>query len=248
MIQRFPDTDRESLGQFDLFIPGSTDPGPTRTGLLRYREEEIKLEVSPSFTPAIQWEQHGDNTWTGKSTDSEPHDVVVLGSLSVNPGEVSLWGVNTVRRHSLGIEDPFHESPSSQEMRADWCLVGAHLADPQTPFQEIRLDITNFHTWAGLHSIFHRVPGDKSEFEWAWELKLPEIPQIPLNSFGAQIKLVPVARQASISSSEINVSTKTQAVINLDSGVQLGRVSYMRNQTRIAASTTPARYVTASLS
>ena len=29
---------------------------------------------------------------------------------------------------------------------------------------------------------------------------------------------------------------------------QLGRVSYMRNQTRIAASTTPARYVTASLS
>ena len=28
----------------------------------------------------------------------------------------------------------------------------------------------------------------------------------------------------------------------------LGRVSYMRNQTRIAASTTPARYVTASLS
>ena len=30
--------------------------------------------------------------------------------------------------------------------------------------------------------------------------------------------------------------------------VSLGRVSYMRNQTRIAASTTPARYVTASLS
>lgn len=29
---------------------------------------------------------------------------------------------------------------------------------------------------------------------------------------------------------------------------ELGRVSYMRNQTRIAASTTPARYVTASLS
>src|SRR5690625_6082653 len=28
---------------------------------------------------------------------------------------------------------------------------------------------------------------------------------------------------------------------------KLGRVSYMRNQTRIAASTTPARYVTASL-
>ena len=31
-------------------------------------------------------------------------------------------------------------------------------------------------------------------------------------------------------------------------GRELGRVSYMRNQTRIAASTTPARYVTASLS
>ena len=36
--------------------------------------------------------------------------------------------------------------------------------------------------------------------------------------------------------------------IRLSLDPPLGRVSYMRNQTRIAASTTPARYVTASLS
>ena len=39
-----------------------------------------------------------------------------------------------------------------------------------------------------------------------------------------------------------------QANRELADRVGLGRVSYMRNQTRIAASTTPARYVTASLS
>lgn len=44
-------------------------------------------------------------------------------------------------------------------------------------------------------------------------------------------------------------TTAKNAVSDFVSEVSnLGRVSYMRNQTRIAASTTPARYVTASLS
>src|SRR5699024_9119486 len=39
-----------------------------------------------------------------------------------------------------------------------------------------------------------------------------------------------------------------QSPLRTPKEILLGRVSYMRNQTRIAASTTPARYVTASLS
>ena len=44
------------------------------------------------------------------------------------------------------------------------------------------------------------------------------------------------------------LSQLEQLAVVIDGRAKLGRVSYMRNQTRIAASTTPARYVTASLS
>src|SRR5699024_8364572 len=44
------------------------------------------------------------------------------------------------------------------------------------------------------------------------------------------------------------VSTRAPLYAATAAADGLGRVSYMRNQTRIAASTTPARYVTASLS
>lgn len=46
----------------------------------------------------------------------------------------------------------------------------------------------------------------------------------------------------------VPVTVSQMALADFHKELELGRVSYMRNQTRIAASTTPARYVTASLS
>lgn len=60
MADRFPGQISETIGQFRVVLrDGSAEDldAQQRTGVLRFRDKAIELEVSPAFTPVVSWTQ-----------------------------------------------------------------------------------------------------------------------------------------------------------------------------------------------
>ncbi|MBB1023079.1 HEPN domain-containing protein, partial [Dietzia sp. DQ12-76] len=144
----------------------------------------------------------------------------VLGSLAVNPSAVTLWGVRTTRRRSLGFAMPDEEAPGNHEMRTDWCLVGDHIPDETQPFSEIRVEVTNLHDWAGIPTTRHTIPA-KGRGPRGFSVELPDAPQSALISPSGQVRLVPTATISPPAFDGFKVSTNTAAVFNIDGGLVL---------------------------
>ncbi|MBT0568612.1 HEPN domain-containing protein [Williamsia sp. CHRR-6] len=219
-FERFPDPTPESIGQFQM-VDAAGDPlSPVRTGILRFTDDRAVLEVSPGFTPTIKWvEQPDGNGLVGSHVD-EPAESVVLGSLAVNPNQVTLWGVNTTRRRSVGFSLPGQDAPGNQVMRTDWCLVGDHVADPGTTFGEVRVNVTNLHEWAGISTTSQTMPLD-GKGPRSWTLDLPDSPTAALVDQPGQLRLVPQATMSPPEFGGFRVSTNTTAVITVDTAPTL---------------------------
>ncbi|MBS1694251.1 MAG: hypothetical protein JST91_18715 [Actinobacteria bacterium] len=88
MAEDFPLERNTTLGQF--WLPGAEEK--VVTGLLRIVESDIHVEVSPGLVPMHTFEQMGPGQWSIRATD-DPPDMVVLGSIPVSPGRVTIWDV-----------------------------------------------------------------------------------------------------------------------------------------------------------
>ncbi|MBJ7291120.1 HEPN domain-containing protein [Williamsia sp.] len=219
-FERFPDPTTESIGQFQRVDAAGDALSPVRTGILRFTDDRVALEVSPGFTPLIEWvEQPDGNGMVGNPAD-EPAESVVLGSLAVNPNEVTLWGVSTTHRRSVGFSIPGQDAPGNQVMRSDWCLVGDHVADPSTGFSELRVDVTNLHEWAGISTTSHTIPRD-GKGPRSWTVDLPDSPTVALVDQPGELRLVPQATMSPPEFGGFRVSTNTTAVITVDTAVTL---------------------------
>ncbi|MDZ4232573.1 MAG: hypothetical protein U1C73_02160 [Dietzia sp.] len=163
MADRFPEQTPETIGQFQVAPKASaakTTATPPRTGVLRFRDNRVELEVSPSFNPIVEWTQRAPGSFAGSPPQQRvTDDAVVLGATAISPGEVSLWGLRSLRRHLLGFPSPGEDEPRSREvLRADWCFVGALFRDEETEFDVVTLDVTGLHAFADLPSVHTELP------------------------------------------------------------------------------------------
>ena len=159
----FPIKQSNTLGQF--WLPGAEDK--TVTGVLEVSGPEIRLEVSPGLTPMHTFEALGAGRWAVKTTE-DPVDMVVLGSIPLRPGRVTIWDAYTTHRQAIGMPMPLGgEQPSAHELTATWCLVGDHLPDPYTRIYGVRPYVTNLAEWAwipALATTFY--PDNRLRLDW----------------------------------------------------------------------------------
>jgi len=154
MADRFPNQTPETIGQFGVVSSPRGDVAQQRTGVLRFRDNVVELEVSPGFSSVVSWTKTGPGTHDGRPSDDRvPDDSVVLGVIAGQPGEVTLWGVHTVALRSFGFPRPDKEELSREVLAADWCLVGEHFPSDATEFSIVTLDMTGMHQFADLPSI-----------------------------------------------------------------------------------------------
>lgn len=145
MSNDFPSKEGRTLGRF--WLPGAESRKVT--GTVEVDGSTVRLEVTPGLTPFHTFEPLSSGGWAIRSTE-DPADMVVLGEIPVRPRLVTLWDAYTSHRHAVGLPSPFDTDsmPAVQEMKATWCLVGAHLADPECRFFGVRPDVTNLAEWA----------------------------------------------------------------------------------------------------
>lgn len=219
-FEKFPDTTAESIGQFQVVSSDGDGQSPQRTGVLRFGKNRTTLEISPGFTPTVKWTEQPSGGWVGSPNDSEPARFSVLGSLAVNPSAVTLWGVRTTRRSSIGFAMPDQEAPGNHEMRSDWCLVGDHVPDESQRFGELRVEVTNLHDWAGISTTTHTIPRD-GHGPRGFSVELPDAPQADLITPSGQVRLVPSATISPPSFGGFEVTTNTVAVFDVAGGLTL---------------------------
>lgn len=222
MAEKFPRDINESIGQFQLVESDESPVSDLRTGTLRLEGKTADLEVSPEMTPSIHWEQREDGSWVGHSSESEQADFTVIGTLSHSPSEVSLWRTNTTSRRRLGLAIPGQDSPGNQKMRADWCITGAHLADPTVPFSTVYFDIANLHEWSGYSYTSERISvKNKNALPHTWTLDFPETEALPLKNGEGTLEFSARANAAPRSARGFRVSTNTFVKIDLNYGLSL---------------------------
>lgn len=219
-FEKFPDPTAESIGQFQVVDSDGEGQSPQRTGVLRFSENRVSLEISPGFTPTVKWTERPSGGWVGSHNDSEPARFVVLGSLAVTPSAVTLWGARTTRRRSIGFAKPDEEAPGNHEMRTDWCLVGDHVPDETQLFGEIRVEVTNLHDWAGIPTTTHTIPKSGSGPR-GFSVDLPDAPQADLINPSGQVRLIPSATISPPAFDGFKVSTNTVAAFNINGGLAL---------------------------
>lgn len=224
--ERFPLSVSETLGQFVIAPLGGEHKSRERTGMVRVGDKRVELEVSPELTPSIEWESRPDGSWVGISPAAEPADFVVHGTLATAPGAITLWGVRTVHRQSLGWAAPGMDTPGRQMMDADWCLVGDHLPDPSATFGEVRIDVSNLHDWGGISGVRHTFPLD-GKGERAWILDSPDSVVAPLNQVDGEIALSPSATMSPPSKDGFRVTTNTLAIATRSSGWTLQEALFL---------------------
>lgn len=216
MAESFPRDISEAIGQFQIVESDETPVSQVRTGTLRFEGNVADLEVSPEITPSVEWEVQEDGSWVGHSRESEQADFTVLGTLARSPSAVSLWRTNTFRRRSLGFSIPGQDNPGSQEMRADWCITGAHLADPTAPFSAVHFDIANLHEWSG-----HSYAKSESGLPKTWIVDFPETEAHSLQDTAGTLELSPRGKVQTHASRGLHISTNTLVKITLEDGVSL---------------------------
>ncbi|WP_245906418.1 ApeA N-terminal domain 1-containing protein [Mycolicibacterium palauense] len=213
MTGKFPVEPNTTLGQF--WLPGAEDRAVT--GLLQVDDADVRVEVSPGLTPMFAFEITGPGRGTQKLAE-DPLDMVVLGSIPVQPNRVSIWDAFTTNQRTL-LNSPFTaDQPSVQELRATWCLLGEHLPDPETRFCAIRLDVTNLSEWAWIPALATTIyPDNRLKLDWHLDLAGKSLDAELLDGTG-YITLGPGATHRPPGIRGFNVNTYSQFEIELFDG------------------------------
>lgn len=229
MAGRFPDQVTETIGQFQVVPLSSTDGAadpvdmPRRTGVLRYQDRAVELEVSPGFNPLVAWTQRGPGSWAGRPPEKRVTDgAVVLGAVASRPGEVSLWGVRSVGRQLLGVTSPQQEEQRSREVLAvGWCLVGALLSSDETEFNAVELDVAGLHSFADMPSVHMEMP-EQGTVPLSFVYDPPDVATgTTLTPISGKVQLAPLATMPTLGGPDITVTTDTRLAVSFEGAVPL---------------------------
>jgi hypothetical protein len=210
----FPASKPRSLGQF--WLPGSPD---TRiSGVLEVDGTSVRLEVSPELTP---WYVRTPQAGGGHAISRAPEtgELVILGSLTARPTEVSVWRAVTVSRNAVGLPVAGMGRPSTQGLDALWCIVGGQFADPGSKWFGVRPDVTNLSEWAWLPSVKQSIfLGPGLDRRLRWDLELPDGLDEELPDGEGYIMLDPAATISPMTIRGIDVTTRSELEIELFHG------------------------------
>ncbi|SIG32066.1 HEPN domain-containing protein [Mycobacteroides abscessus] len=229
MAERFPEQTAETIGQFQVVSKASaaeTTATPPRTGVLRFRDNRVELEVSPSFNPIVEWTRRGPGSFAGSPPQHRvTDDAVVLGATAIKPGEVSLWGLRSVRRHLLGFPSPEEDEPRSREvLRAEWCFVGALFPDDETEFDAVTLDVTGLHAFANLPSVHTELP-DTGMTPMKWVYDPPDAAEgVVSTPATGKVRFEPLASIPTLGGPDIVLTTGTRLKMAFDHPLPLSTV------------------------
>lgn len=232
MANRFPDQIAETIGQFQL-VAGSSNDGraeqadlPRRTGVLRFQDNSVELEVSPGFNPVVPWPQRGAGSWAGGPlTERITDGAVVLGAVARQPGDVSLWGVRRVSGGLLGFPSPQQPEVRSREVfAADWCLVGALLASDEVEFNTVELDLTGLHSFADMPSVKVKMPEwGRSPMSFVYDPP-GAATGVTSTPIPGEVRLDPRATLPAFGGPDITVTTDTRLRMSFEGSVPLSVV------------------------
>jgi len=229
MADRFPDQVAETIGQFQVVSRSPTDGRteqvdmPRRTGVLRFHDNSVELEVSPGFNPVVSWARRGPGSWAGEPPEERITDgAVVLGAVARQPGEVSLWGVRSISRQLLGFPSPLQEEQRSREvLAADWCLVGALLSSDETEFNTVELDVTGLHSFAGMPSI-HVEMSERGRVPMSFVYDPPDAATGTTSTpIPGEVRFAPRATLPTLGGPDISVTTDTRLMMYFDGALPL---------------------------
>ena len=185
-----------------------------RTGSLEVTENGVALEVSPSMTPQFTYTARPNGVGVGMAED--PDEMAVLGSLATSPGAVTLWGVHTTGRHSLGCPVPGISRPESHSLGADWCIAGGHFPDPAVHFHGLRVDVTNLTEWAWQPSLTElRVVGER---RMTWQFDPPASLDDQLSNGEGYLALKPALNWSGPTIRGIDVNSYSELEVELFDG------------------------------
>ncbi|MDO2981397.1 MULTISPECIES: HEPN domain-containing protein [Mycobacteriaceae] len=226
MADRFPDQTAETIGQFQVVSKASdaeTTQTPLRTGVLRFRDNRIELEVSPSFNPMVEWTRRGPGSFAGGPPQERvTDDGVVVGATAIRPGEVSLWGLRVLRRGMLGFPSPEGDELRSREvLAADWCFVGALFPDHDTEFDGVTLDVTGLHAFADLSAVSTVLP-DTGMTPMQWVYDPPDaVEGVVSTPTAGKVRFEPLASMPSLGGPDIVLTTGTRLKLAFDHAIPL---------------------------
>lgn len=228
MADQFPGQMSETIGQFRVVPTGGSAGDPEvqkRTGVLRFRDNAIEVEVSPAFTPTVTWTEPHPGTYAGSPPQRRiTDDAVILGLVASNPGEVSLWGLETAAQRSFGFPTPRKAELSREVVAADWCLVGGHFPSDQTEFGTVTLDMTGLHGFSALPSIRVEMP-DKGMVPLRW---VYDPPDAAVGSTSAplpgKVRLDPLATMPTLGGPDVSVTSNTRLKLEFEGTLPLSDV------------------------
>lgn len=229
MADPFPEQTPETIGQFQVVSKAeaaAASAPPRRTGVLRFRDNRVELEVSPSFNPIVEWTQRGPGSFAGRLPRQRvTDDAVVVGATAIQPGEVSLWGLRFLRKNMLGLPSlEADESPSSEVLRADWCFVGAQFPDDETEFDTVTLDVTGLHAFANLSSVHIELP-DTGMTPMKWVYDPPDASEgvVSIPATGTA-RFEPLASTPTLGGPDIALTTGTRLKLVFDQSLPLSTI------------------------
>ena len=225
MADRFPEQTAETIGQFQVVPKAATETAatPPRTGVLRFRDNRVELEVSPSFNQMVEWTSRGAGSFAGRSPRQRVTDAaVVLGATAMSSGEVSLWGLRSLRREMLGFASPGKTNRAAAKYwRADWCFVGALFPDDETEFDVMTFDVTGLHAFADLPSVHIELP-DTGMTPMRWVYDPPDAAEgIVSTPAAGKVRFEPLASMPSLGGPDIVVTTGTRLKLAFDHALPL---------------------------
>ncbi|UQX10661.1 HEPN domain-containing protein [Candidatus Mycobacterium methanotrophicum] len=140
----------------------------------------------------------------------------------MSPGEVSLWGLRSVRRQMLGFPSPGEDEPHSREvLRADWCFVGALFPDDETEFDVVTLDVTGLHAFAKLPSVRTELP-ETGMTPMQWVYDPPDAAEGGVSTPGAgKVRFEPLASIPTLGGPDIVLTTGTRLKLAFDHALPL---------------------------
>ena len=140
----------------------------------------------------------------------------------MSSGEVSLWGLRSLRREMLGFASPGEDEPRSREvLAADWCFVGALFPDDETEFDVMTFDVTGLHAFADLPSVHIELP-DTGMTPMRWVYDPPDAAEgIVSTPAAGKVRFEPLASMPSLGGPDIVVTTGTRLKLAFDHALPL---------------------------
>ncbi|ORJ61228.1 hypothetical protein B5M45_13060 [Mycobacterium simiae] len=149
----------------------------------------------------------------------ETGEVVILGSLTARPTEVSVWRAVTTGRNAVGFPMASAGRPSTQVLDGLWCVAGGHFADSASKWFGVRPDVTNLSEWAWLPSIKESIfLGPGLDRRLRWDLDLPDGLDEVLPDGEGYIMLDPAASISPTTIRGIDVTTRSELEVELFQG------------------------------